>query len=136
MSSKLVCDIVTPEAKLYSEEAYMVTVPGIEGEMGYLQDHEPLVSILADGVARIQKEKDAEMQRFVLQGGYVEVTGKKVIILADRARVLSDIDLPATKAEMVGLEDKLADLPEEDVKRLPLETEIDWCKIQISALEK
>ena len=81
----LVCDIVTPAAKLYSDDAYMVVVPGVEGEMGFLKGHVPLVSVLADGVARIQNEKDGETQRFALQGGYVEVTGKKVIILADRA---------------------------------------------------
>ena len=60
----------------------MVVVPGVEGEMGFLKGHVPLVSVLADGVARIQNEKDGETQRFALQGGYVEVTGKKVIILA------------------------------------------------------
>ena len=88
----LVCDIVTPAAKLYSDDAYMVVVPGVEGEMGFLQGHVPLVSVLADGVARIQNEKDGETQRFALQGGYVEVTGKKVIILADRALPASQID--------------------------------------------
>ena len=48
----LVCDIVTPAARLYSDDAYMVVVPGVEGEMGFLQGHAPLVSVLADGVAR------------------------------------------------------------------------------------
>ena len=74
----LVCDIVTPAAKLLSDDAYMVVVPGVEGEMGFLHGHVPLVSVLADGVVRIQAENGGEMKRFALQGGYVQVTGQKV----------------------------------------------------------
>ena len=63
----LVCDIVTPAAKLLSDDAYMVVVPGVEGEMGFLHGHVPLVSVLADGVVRIQAENGGEMKRFALQ---------------------------------------------------------------------
>ena len=73
--AKLICDIVTPAAKLYSDEAYMVVVPGVEGEMGFLHGHVPLVSALAAGVVRIQSDREADKQRFALQGGYVEGTG-------------------------------------------------------------
>ena len=76
----LACDIVTPAAKLFSNDAYMVVVPGVEGEMGFLQGHVPLVSTLADGIVRVQLEQNGEAKKFALQGGYVQVTGKKVII--------------------------------------------------------
>ena len=46
------CDIVTPKARHVSEEATLVVVPGIEGEMGFLAGHAPLVSVLADGEVR------------------------------------------------------------------------------------
>ena len=52
--AKLICDIVTPAAKLYSDEAYMVVVPGVEGEMGFLHGHVPLVSALADSELEAQ----------------------------------------------------------------------------------
>ena len=80
----LVCDIVTPSAKLYSDECTMVVVPGIEGSMGFLQGHVPLVSPLADGLVRVQKE-GGEAVEFECSGGYVQVTGEKVIVLADKA---------------------------------------------------
>lgn len=134
--SNLVCDIVTPAAKLYSEDAYMVVVPGVEGEMGYLQGHVPLVSTLADGVARVQREKDGDMQQFVLQGGYVEVTGKKVIILADRAKSVEEVDEATVKAELANLEAELASLSEEEARRTPLASDIAWCKTQMRAIEK
>lgn len=131
----LVCDIVTPEAKLYSNDAYMVVVPGVEGEMGFLQGHVPLVSVLADGVARIQIERDGEQQRFALQGGYVEVTGKKVIILADRAKPVSDIDVASVRDQLTALEAKAAEISEEEAAKTTLGADIDWCKVQLHAVE-
>ena len=81
----LVCDIVTPAAKLYSDDAYMVVVPGVEGEMGFLAGHAPLVSVLADGEIRLTPAEGGPVQRYEVKGGYVQVTDDKVIILADRA---------------------------------------------------
>ena len=87
--AKLACDIVTPEAKLYSaDEVHFVVVPGSEGEMGFLYDHVPLVSTLADGTVRVQENEGGEFRKFAIEGGYVQVTGKKVIILADKAEEL------------------------------------------------
>ena len=131
----LVCDIVTPAAKLYSDDAYMVVVPGVEGEMGFLQGHVPLVSVLADGVARIQNEKDGETQRFALQGGYVEVTGKKVIILADRALPAGQIDAAKVREQLAALEAKAAEQSEEAVAKTTLAADIDWCHVQLHAVE-
>ena len=79
----LVCDIVTPSAKLFSDTCTMVVVPGLEGSMGFLEGHVPLVSPLADGPVRVQKEGGEEIE-FECSGGYVQVTGKKVIVLADK----------------------------------------------------
>ncbi|MDR0513979.1 MAG: ATP synthase F1 subunit epsilon [Coriobacteriaceae bacterium] len=132
--SSLVCDIVTPAEKLYSQEAYMVTVPGIEGSMGYLQGHEPLVSVLSDGIARIQPSSDAEVQRFVLQGGYVEVTGEKVIILADRACPVEAVDAEAVAVKLAALEADLAASSGDAAERALLATDIAWCKAQMGAL--
>ncbi len=80
----LVCDIVTPSAKLFSDTCTMVVVPGLEGSMGFLEGHVPLVSPLADGPVRVQKEGGEEIE-FECSGGYVQVTGEKVIVLADKA---------------------------------------------------
>ncbi|HIW75627.1 MULTISPECIES: ATP synthase F1 subunit epsilon [Gordonibacter] len=131
----LVCDIVTPAAKLYSDDAYMVVVPGVEGEMGFLQGHVPLVSVLADGVARVQNQKDGEIKRFALQGGYVEVTGEKVIILADRALPASDIDAAAVRDQLAGLEADLASKSEEEAAKTTLPADVEWCKVQLRAVE-
>lgn len=64
----------------------MVVVPGVEGEMGFLAGHAPLVSALADGEIRLTPAGGGAVQRFEVKGGYVQVTGDKVIILADSAQ--------------------------------------------------
>ena len=110
----LVCDIVTPAAKLYSDDAYMVVVPGVEGEMGFLH---------------------GETQRFALQGGYVEVTGKKVIILADRALPAGQIDAAKVREQLAALEAKAAEQSEEAVAKTTLAADIDWCHVQLHAVE-
>ena len=130
----LVCDIVTPAAKLLSDDAYMVVVPGVEGEMGFLHGHVPLVSVLADGVVRIQAENGGEMKRFALQDGYVQVTGQKVIILADRAIPAEDVDANQVRETLAGLEAKLAELTPEEAALTTLAADISWCGAQLKAV--
>ncbi len=130
----LTCDIVTPDAKLFSGEAYMVVVPGAEGEMGFLHGHVPLVSALANGVVRVQAEREGAQDRYALKGGYVEVTGDKVIILADRAVSVNDIDAAATKAELAELETKVSAMSEEEASKSLLTSDIVWCKVRLAAI--
>ena len=133
--SKLKCDIVTPTALLTSNEPYMVIVPGVEGEMGFLEGHEPVVSVLADGVVRLHLEEGGEILKYVLQGGYVEVTGEKVIILADRACPLEEVDTKKAREELDLAEQKFSALSEEEAKSSTLDSDISWYKAQIHAVE-
>lgn len=132
----LICDIVTPETTLASEEAYMVVVPGSEGEMGFLAGHEPLVAVLSEGTVRIQKEKDGETVSYVVQGGYVEITGQKVIVLADRARSATEIDVDEVKRKLTELESSVSQMSADDSGRYLFETDVAWYKAQIHAVEK
>jgi F-type H+-transporting ATPase subunit epsilon len=53
--------------------------------MGFLYGHVPLVSALTNGVVRVKKDEGGPDTEFAIEGGYVQVTGTKVIILADKA---------------------------------------------------
>ena len=129
------CDIVTPRARLVSEEATLVVVPGVEGEMGFLRGHAPLVSVLADGVARLTLADTKEVARYVLQGGYVEVGGDKVIVLADRALPVSDVDAAAVRDELAGIEADLASMAEEEIARTTLHADKAWCEVRLKAVQ-
>ncbi|MEG0071140.1 MAG: ATP synthase F1 subunit epsilon [Raoultibacter sp.] len=134
--SQLACDIVTPQAKLFSEEVYTVIVPGIEGEMGFLEGHAPLVSVLSDGVVRLRKENGADMQSFALQGGYVEVTGRKVIVLADRACAVADIDVEQVRAEADEAKAEIEALSDDNAAaRSTLQSTVLWCELRLKAAQ-
>ncbi|WP_225748808.1 ATP synthase F1 subunit epsilon [Paraeggerthella sp. Marseille-Q4926] len=128
------CDIVTPVAKLVSEEAEFVVVPGVEGEMGFLRGHAPLVSVLADGVARVTGASDKEVRRYALQGGYVEVTDDKVIVLADRALPVAEIDAAQVREQLAAIEAELAGLAEGDAAKTTLHADKAWCDVQLKAV--
>ena len=124
--STLNCDIVTPASKLFTSECYMVVVPGVEGEMGFLEGHAPLVSGLADGVVRVLSDAGTVANRYCMQGGYVQVTGQKVIVLADRAVAVEDIDRASVAEQLEEAKAKLAASSEDDPDRALLETDVRW----------
>src|SRR5258708_16872248 len=83
-------EIVTPEAKTYSEDVDMVTLTGTEGEMGILPQHMPLMTEVGGG--EIIAKKGAETIFLAVGDGFVQVTGDKVSILTDMAILAENID--------------------------------------------
>ncbi len=84
-------EIVTAERLIYSEEDVdRLIVPGVEGELGLLTLHAPLLTMIQPGVMRIVKGDDeVEM---AITGGFIEVRGNRVTILADAAERAEEID--------------------------------------------
>lgn len=82
--------IVTPEAVVFSQEVEMVTVPGVEGEMGILPQHEPLMTQLVHGEMIVRK--DGQDSYLAVGEGLVEVTGERVSVLTDMAVAIEGID--------------------------------------------
>ena len=89
-------DIVTAERLVYSEDGVeRLIVPGVEGELGVLTLHAPLLTMIQPGVLRIVKGGDeVEM---AITGGFIEVRQNRVTILADAAERAEEID--AVRAE-------------------------------------
>jgi F-type H+-transporting ATPase subunit epsilon len=93
----LTVEVVSRVRQLYrTEEADMVIVPGSEGELGVLPRHTPLLTTMAFGELRIIEGDD--VTSFVVYGGVVEVRPDKVIVLADDAESVSEIDLDEVRA--------------------------------------
>ena len=76
-------EIVTPDAKVYSDDVEMVTLPGSEGEMGVYPQHVPLMTQIVPG--EIVARKDGEDYFLAVGEGFVEITGDRVAVLADMA---------------------------------------------------
>lgn len=75
-------DIITPDKSLFKGEARAVTVPGIDGSLGILERHAPLISALKSGKVKVTDSAGKETI-FEIDGGVAEVKDNKVIILAE-----------------------------------------------------
>jgi F-type H+-transporting ATPase subunit epsilon len=95
MAATLKLEIVTPEAKTYSEDVDMVTLPGVEGEMGIYPQHVPILTQISAGEVVVRK--DGRDYFLAVGEGFVEITGERVAILTDMAIRAENID--ETKAE-------------------------------------
>ena len=83
-------EIVTPEARVYSDTIDSVVIPTVEGEIGILPGHIPLLTQVADGELRVIK--GATTTYLVIGGGFAEIDGDKVSVLAERAIAEDQID--------------------------------------------
>jgi F-type H+-transporting ATPase subunit epsilon len=84
-------EIVTPERLAYSDQVDSVQLPGIEGELGVLPHHAPLVSIL--GLGELLIRKGGQEESFAIVGGFLQVRPDKVVVMAEDADMASEIDL-------------------------------------------
>ncbi len=90
--AKLTVEVVTGERVVLSEtDVDMVVAPGGDGALGILPQHAPLISTLAHGELRVVK--NGREQSIVVFGGFIEVTPEKVIILADTAERVEELDV-------------------------------------------
>ena len=100
-------EIVTPEAKIYSEDVDMVTLPGVEGEMGIFPMHIPLMTQIAAG--EITARKGGQDFFLAIGEGFVEVTGSRVAVLTDMAIKADDIDEARAEEARKRAEARLAE---------------------------
>ncbi len=78
-------ELVTPEKLVRSEDVYMVVVPGTEGDFGVLEGHAPLMSTIRDGELAIYKTQGSTPETIRLEGGFAEVNGVGLVVLAEQA---------------------------------------------------
>jgi F-type H+-transporting ATPase subunit epsilon len=106
MAATLKLEIVTPEAKIYSEDVEMVTLTGIDGEMGIYPLHMPLMTQLVAG--EIIARKGGENIFLAVGDGFVQVTGQRVAVLTDMAVRAENIDEAAAEQALQRAEARLA----------------------------
>ncbi|MEY4111369.1 MAG: hypothetical protein RLZZ46_1725 [Bacteroidota bacterium] len=75
-------EIISPDKKLFEGEVAQLSLPGVDGSLGILNNHAPLISVLKSGTIRL-KDSSSVWTEFPVKGGVVEVFKNKVIILAE-----------------------------------------------------
>ncbi|MDB6113943.1 MAG: atpC [Lacunisphaera sp.] len=101
----LTLEIVTPEAKVYSDTIDSVVVPTVEGEIGVLPGHIPLLTQVEHGELRVTKGNTT--QWLAVGGGFAQIDGDRVRVLAEHAITEEKIDEHAVEAAMKRAEEEL-----------------------------
>lgn len=92
MADTIKLELVTPERQILSEDVDEVIAPGVEGDLGVLPDHTPLLTALRVGELAYRSGKRMDYVAIV-GGGFLEVNNNRVIVLADDAELGQDINL-------------------------------------------
>jgi F-type H+-transporting ATPase subunit epsilon len=102
----LTLEIVTPEARVYSDTIDTVVIPTTEGEIGVLPGHIPLLTQVEHGELRVTKGTETTL--LAVSGGFAEIEGDRVHILAEHAITEEKIDEHAVEAALKRAEAELA----------------------------
>ena len=108
-------DIVTIERLAFSGKVDIVVAPGVEGELGILPRHAPLITSLSEGELRFRQ--GAEEHSFAIGGGYLEVLDNEVTVLADSAEHAAGIDVARAEEARARAERLLREGPSDPVDR-------------------
>ncbi|ABB15344.1 F0F1 ATP synthase subunit epsilon [Carboxydothermus hydrogenoformans] len=119
MADKIKLEVVTPERVVANEHVDFVVAPGVEGEIGILPFHAPLITSLDIGILRYTVEGKTE--KIALSGGFLEVKGNKVVVLANAAERGEEIDVERAQRALERARERLARrTPDIDVLRAEL----------------
>ena len=105
---ELTVSIVTPESSVVEAPAAQVTAPSIQGEVGILPSHKPLLASLQEGIVGVHADDGTDY--FTVSGGFLEVSDNRVTVLAETAEKVSDIDVERAEAALKDATSKLDSL--------------------------
>jgi len=116
---ELLLEVVTPDRMVLSTQAEVVVLPGAEGQFGVLPGHIPFLSALEIG--EMYYKAGGKTEYLAVSGGFAEVTGEKVTIVAESAEVGREIDVERAKRALERAEKRTA---------AGKAAEIDWARAE------
>jgi len=102
-------EIITAERQVFADDVNVVVAPGIEGELGILPHHSPLMTMLKPGELLIRKDSDETYMS--VSGGFLEIRPDKIIILADACERAEEIDIERAEEAKRRAEERLKTHP-------------------------
>lgn len=134
MERVISCSILTPDKLLYEGEVGFAVVQAHDGEMGFLNGHSPLISILGIGEVRLNNPKSVEY--LVVEGGIVEIKDNKLIVLAEKAFKKSDLSAQELENKMKELDAQMNQLPAFSEKKFEVKLEKDRLKARLKVAKR
>ncbi len=104
------CEVVSQDRIVFQGDVDIVNLPGVEGDMGILPNHSPVLTLLRFGVVSVKTKTDEQF--FTVAGGVAEVQPDQVTILADAAENVDEIDIHRAEMARKRAEDALAKTPQ------------------------
>ncbi|HEV7763931.1 MAG TPA: ATP synthase F1 subunit epsilon [Thermoanaerobaculia bacterium] len=112
LPTKINLTIVTRERKIIDAQVDEVILPATDGEIGILPGHTPLLAML--GIGQIRYRIGTRVERLVISWGFVEVLPDRVIVLAERGFLPTEVDRATAEQDRATAERELADLSSND----------------------
>jgi len=112
LPTKISLTIVTRERKIIDAQVDEVILPATDGEIGVLPGHTPMLAML--GIGQIRYRTGSNVQRLVIAWGFAEVLPDRVIVLAERGVLPSEVDRATAEQDRIAAERELADLSSND----------------------
>ena len=108
MADKLNFSLVSPESELFSGAVDQVDVPGTEGDLGIFPDHSPLMAAIRTGAITVYN--DGSETKYLVQGGFADVTPDGLTVLAESATAMENVERDAIAAEIETVQASLSGL--------------------------
>jgi len=129
--NKLTLEVVTPERQVLHEDVDSIQLPGLDGYFGILPGHAPLLTELGAGVLSFRRGEETRLATAL--GGFAEVLGDRVIVLAERSELAEEIDLGRAEAARERALKRLNErINEVDFQRAQLALERSLIRIQVA----
>ncbi|HVF48506.1 MAG TPA: F0F1 ATP synthase subunit epsilon [Pyrinomonadaceae bacterium] len=123
MAERIQLEVITPERRLLSEAVDAVSVPGLDGELGILPGHTPLISQLQTGV--LAYTQGDTTRRLLVSGGFVEVNADRVSVLADVAEHPEEIDAAQARLDREQAERALSSFSGSEEELAAMQAQLD-----------
>jgi len=132
MAQQLQLEVVTPERRVLLESVDMTTIPGLNGELGILPGHTPLISQLKTGI--LSYLKDGKTFQLHISGGFIEVRDDHVSVLAEIAERPEEIDAAQARSLRESVEKQLSAWTgtEEDLEKARVDLERAQVRLQLA----
>lgn len=129
-SEKLRFDLVSPERRLASMDADMVTVPALDGEIGVMPEHSPMLVQLRPGTIRVYQGSEVN-ERYFVAGGFVEINPRGLTVLADEeAMTVTEIDVEEARSEVDQWTKRFSGAEETEIEHYQHQLEIARARLE------
>lgn len=127
-------ELVSPEQKLISEQAFQVTIPGEEGDIGVRAGHMALVATVRPGVVEVLRTETGAKEKIFIAGGFADISQTNCTVLAEEAVPVTNLNAEKLTAELHNVTEHLA-LADTDVEKLSLNRKLEIVSAMLEAVK-